>query len=97
MALKIKTKILGKVIFQSDIGFFEIEKKDLEVDVYVKVEHVSSSKNKADSYITFLAVDTPLVWSKYVAFTPNLEGDNFIKQAYLYLKTLPEYADAIDC
>ena len=30
-------------------------------------------------------------------FTPSLEGDNFIKQAYLHLKSLPEYADAIDC
>jgi len=27
----------------------------------------------------------------------NLEGANPIKQAYLYLKTLPEFADAIDC
>ena len=27
----------------------------------------------------------------------DLEGPNPIKQAYLYLKTLPEFADAIDC
>lgn len=29
-------------------------------------------------------------------FVPTME-DNFIKQAYLYLKSLPEYADAVDC
>jgi hypothetical protein len=27
----------------------------------------------------------------------GLEGANPIKQAYLYLKTLPEFADAVDC
>ena len=26
-----------------------------------------------------------------------LDGPNPIKQAYLHLKTLPEFADAIDC
>lgn len=30
-------------------------------------------------------------------FTPDLESsDNFIKQAYEYLKTLPEFSDATD-
>ena len=27
----------------------------------------------------------------------NLDGPNPIKQAYEYLKTLPEFADAVDC
>lgn len=27
----------------------------------------------------------------------NLNGDNPIKQAYTYLKTLPEFASAVDC
>jgi len=27
----------------------------------------------------------------------DLDGPNPIKQAYLHLKTLPEFADAIDC
>lgn len=27
----------------------------------------------------------------------ELDGDNPIKQAYLHLKTLPEFANAVDC
>jgi hypothetical protein len=27
----------------------------------------------------------------------DLNGDNPIRQAYLHLKTLPEFADAVDC
>ena len=30
-------------------------------------------------------------------FTPILDGKNFIAQAYEHLKTLPEFADAVDC
>ena len=30
-------------------------------------------------------------------FVPALDGDNFIRQAYLHLKTLPEFANAVDC
>lgn len=30
-------------------------------------------------------------------FVPVLDGDNFFRQAYLYLKTLPEFAGATDC
>jgi hypothetical protein len=32
-----------------------------------------------------------------VSFVPDLEGFNFIAQGYDYLKTLPEFAKAIDC
>jgi len=27
----------------------------------------------------------------------DLDGENPIKQAYIHLKTLPEFADAVDC
>ncbi len=30
-------------------------------------------------------------------FVPNMNGDNFIKQAYINAKASPEYAGAVDC
>jgi hypothetical protein len=30
-------------------------------------------------------------------FVPNLNGENFIAQAYQHLKILPEFAGATDC
>ena len=30
-------------------------------------------------------------------FTPDMDGGNFIAQAYEHLKTQPEFANAIDC
>jgi hypothetical protein len=34
---------------------------------------------------------------KQFVFAPNLDGPNFIKQAYEHLKTLPEFDGAVDC
>jgi hypothetical protein len=31
------------------------------------------------------------------SFAPDLNGKNFIAQAYEHLKTLPEFAGATDC
>ena len=33
----------------------------------------------------------------FYSFTPNLDGQNFIAQAYNHLKTLPEFSGATDC
>lgn len=39
----------------------------------------------------------PMLYSDKFSFAPELDGDNFIKQAYQFLKTLPEFSDAVDC
>lgn len=48
---------------------------------------VRSSKEKGLSSFSDIAHFAPY----------ELEGANPIKQAYEYLKTLPEFADAVDC
>jgi hypothetical protein len=30
-------------------------------------------------------------------FNLDMDGENPVKQAYIHLKTLPEFADAVDC
>ena len=65
-------------------------------DIYVKVESVNSSKNKTTASVGFRLDETQLFY-KYYEFPLDLEGPNPIQQAYLHLKTLPEFADAIDC
>lgn len=63
---------------------------------YIKVESVTSSKTVAKCTVSFKVDDLPAWESKY-SFEPSLDGDNFIAQAYEYLKTLPEFSDAVDC
>ena len=71
----------------------------LSIDkAYWKINLISGNK---DGIMIFIeAYDSKggqTLLSKQYPFTPSLEGDNFIKQAYQFLKTLPEFSDAVDC
>ena len=70
-------------------------------NVYVKITHIQGDKNlmQADANLFPTVGDEKgeSIQTKRVSFTPDLDGPNFIQQAYEYLKTLPEFADATDC
>ena len=73
--------------------------KDLTFNnAYLKVTTVQGSKDKiVASYEIRNSVDgIAFIWNA-LDFIPNMNGENFIKQAYEYLKTLPEFANATDC
>lgn len=68
-------------------------------DAYIRVERIEGSKQEMTVYLAILKSQEekrPLVLKAY-KFVPNLYGDNFIKQAYMHLKTLLEFAGATDC
>lgn len=68
-------------------------------DAYIKVTEIKGNKNNIIcTYVVYMGKEkqTGLTVST-IEFTPNLDGDNFIKQGYEYIKSLPEYSDAIDC
>jgi hypothetical protein len=67
-------------------------------DAYIKVENVECTKSKIKYSIFIMkSKDGFLLSHKFDEIENNLEGFNPIKQAYLHLKTLPEFADAVDC
>jgi mannose/fructose-specific phosphotransferase system component IIA len=65
---------------------------------YIRVETVSLVKSFAQARVSIYA-DTakPFIQSDQVSFLVDLKGPNPIKQAYQFLKSLPEFSDAIDC
>lgn len=67
-------------------------------DAYTKVTSIQGTKELIVACFEFrpAAEGVPFAWGAQ-AFAPSLEGDNFIRQAYLHLKTLPEFANAVDC
>lgn len=65
---------------------------------YIKVEQITSTKNITQIIVeAYDKKDGNKIQNFYHKFIPILDGDNFIKQAYLHLKTLPEFSDAVDC
>jgi hypothetical protein len=69
-------------------------------NAYWRVEQVTATKNEAQCVVTVNNQDgdnVVQVANKRYSFAPDLAGKNFIAQAYDHLKTLPEFAGAIDC
>ena len=66
-------------------------------DTYIKVTSVSATKDAANAYVTIYCADrTTIVSQPQYTFTPSVAEDstNFIKQAYEYLKALPDFSGA---
>jgi hypothetical protein len=65
---------------------------------YIRVNSVEINKAEAAAAITFYR-DNKInaLQEQSHPFAYDLEGPNPIKQAYLHLKSLPEFADAVDC
>ena len=66
-------------------------------NAYFKITSISGDKNSITIYVScFKEKDNLCIKTDAYSFTPTME-DNFIKQGYEYIKSLPEYTDAIDC
>lgn len=72
---------------------------ELTVLAYVRVSRISGNASRLDISVESFHNDKDgeLVDTRSMSFVPVLDGDNFIRQAYLHLKTLPEFAGATDC
>ena len=75
--------------------------QEIEIsNAYHRIESVSGSKGKITAaYSVRESADAPsALWEATCEFVPVIEnGENFIKQGYTHLKTLPEFAGAVDC
>jgi hypothetical protein len=66
-------------------------------DAYIRVESISGTKSMIHADIAIATADGQRVDFLKIGFQPNMDGGNFIKQAYEHLKTLPDFAGAVDC
>tara|TARA_R110000803_G_scaffold193857_2_gene256861 strand:+ start:169 stop:432 length:264 start_codon:yes stop_codon:yes gene_type:complete len=66
-------------------------------NAYIKVARVSGTKTSVSAVVEIRKeVDGTLLHSESHVFDPSMNADNFIKQAYNHIKTLPDYSDATD-
>jgi len=87
--MALKQNITLKTNFGDDVTF---------IDSYIKIEKLAGSKEQLGINVSFYKKQNEqIVGNKNYLFAPSLDGKNFISQAYDHLKTLPEFAGAIDC
>lgn len=67
-------------------------------NAYWKVEKIVYTNGKIDADVCAYTKKNEACISRMVAsLTPSLDGANFIRQTYEYLKALPEFANGTDC
>jgi hypothetical protein len=67
-------------------------------NAYVRVAQVTGTKRSCNAWVQVCkSSDGPVLQTNEYSFDVNMDGGNFIKQSYDYLKTLPEFAGAVDC
>jgi hypothetical protein len=67
-------------------------------NAYYRVCRINGDKNNLSVSVEVKNPDKAVVLETlFYEFAPDLNGPNLFKQAYLHLKTLPEFADAVDC
>lgn len=66
------------------------------VDAYWKVLTVSGNKETVSARVGGFAGQEQ-IHEMAVGFVPEKDDFNFIKQTYVFMKTLPEFSDAVDC
>jgi hypothetical protein len=67
-------------------------------DGYLRVSNVKGSKNNMEYVVAFQAsAEHDALRHQEFMFIPDMNGPNFIKQAYQHLKTLEGFKDAVDC
>lgn len=67
-------------------------------NAYIKVGNLSGTKNRFSFTVEIKAsAESAPVMEEAHSIVPNMDGGNFVKQAYDHLKSLPEYAGAQEC
>lgn len=72
----------------------------IATDAYHRVEHIGLQNKNSIVFMVSSYKDELQSQAFYFethSCSYDINGENPIKQAYLHLKTLPEFADAVDC
>lgn len=77
---------------------FQITSDIVIKNAYIKILTVEGTKENLNISVGIHNVNKTLMSIEHYSFTPIVanNSDNFIKQGYEYIKTLPGYANAVD-
>jgi hypothetical protein len=79
----------------AEAGYYTLKENATIDNVYHKI--ISLEVIDSGCIFTLASQEADRRSSIDYSFSINKAGGNFIEQAYEYLKTLPEFADAVDC
>ena len=97
MAIKKIMNLTGNRVLQTSFGMISEGSGTLAVVATIRVTEISGNANKINASVNF--TDGAISFNKNYTLPVSIEDGqpNFICQAYLYLKTLPEFENCEDC
>jgi hypothetical protein len=90
-------EIEGEAFVNTPSGSVSIGKQKSAVNAYCKITRIEGNKEGGQVTVECTADKYRLIKQCGVEFSVAENAPNFIKQAYEYIKTLPEWKDATDC
>lgn len=97
MALQKIVQISGESVLRTDFGIVSNGEKTIDVPMYIKVKNIQGDKNTVVASVLYSSDKCIFEKTFSVPVVVNQTSQNFIKQIYEHLKTLPEFANAMDC
>jgi hypothetical protein len=97
MALRKIIETQGYATIYTDLGAIESGIQPVAFSAYIKVVNITGDKSKLTANVNFKG-DTQQFNKQYQIPVSVESGSlNFIAQVYDHLKTLPDFASAVDC
>jgi hypothetical protein len=97
MALRKNIDTEGTVFVKTPLGTVEKGTQQIAFSAYVKVEAISGNKSEIHATVSFSGDAFEFKKQFEIPVSVEASAPNFIAQAYAHLKTLPEFAGAVDC
>ena len=97
MALKKIIELEGDTVLNTPYGRIKTSQSKVAIAAYIKVQSISGDKYNINATVMF--TDDNIQFNKQYDFPASVVdgAPNYIKQAYTYLKTLPEFENSEDC
>jgi hypothetical protein len=97
MALRKIIEVEGKSVVETSIGVIDNGIQTISFPAYIKVTSIVGDKNKVTANVNFKGETQQFNRQYEVDMSVATGSENFIAQVYAHLKTLPEFAGAVDC
>jgi len=97
MALRKIIETKGSVTIKTDFGVVENGTQSVVFPAYIKVTDINGNKSKITVNVNFKGDAQEFNKQYEVPMSVDAGSANFIAQVYAHLKTLPEFAGAVDC
>lgn len=97
MALKKIIEIDGVLLLKTDHLIVDLGTSTVNDEFYVRVDNLTGTKELVTASVSYRSGNKLFNKTFAIPMSTKDGAKNFIAQTYDYLKTLPEFAGAIDC